>query len=1174
MNTLRETAPAKLPTPQQLGPRSKKHRGARDPVLPESPDDATRWAQHYRQPGVCLNLGQRAALLAYDAAAYARSGKQLDKRIAFCAYAAGWRWQGSGAAPKTAVAKARLEALGAAAAALAASAPAQEDGDVEVPETGEKEEVEAAEGTSAAPIDVEEGGDRPLANAADAARVAELEKWLGTSTVHAVEGLYDMTRQVRRHLPNSRGGKLAVAILRMLARLMQSAPKGVAEAAEAFVVAFPAILLCKRTSVAEALDAILSRQALPPQPEPKNELSFDEASARALRDAILCDDQPSILRVLDRSRPTAERATVTKDELTALVNAKFRQTNRGEVDGDECGFAAVAGIQEEISSPLFRVGPAIVKVWARRARGRAPDLYGWTGSLIGSMIKVDHRTAEVVAWLASRPPGMWSSPTAANGVWREVKGCLIPKKDGGWRPIAIPHVFRRIWTAAATAAVRPYAAQYCVARGQLGVSGNGAAAAYAAIARACIKEGGTMCTDDRENSFGELDRSAIIDALADFVANVHEDMREMTRARVGALLHRVILGSADDQNSWNARTSHVYPRVDMFQHTNHGLVQGSPESSLIEAIVYAYFLAKRARPVAPIVRLTYHDDGYTATPSPLVGADAFERPVSEAGAPFAQHKSRAFGHSRDELLEAGVASSATATAAVIGIPIGETPETWVEETIAPRLQARISTLRRLATIGHRHLAISTAARLGGPATMSRHFLSATPPSPPVYAQLQRLDEAWLDFWCELCGVREGQPQLRSMVEARVYGPRPDGLGHLRASTSHALAHAEGTLAAIPYVAKLHNTLDPLGPAFEEFVLQALAGSVLQPAEAASAATEAEDATNGQEVSRHLRRHAAERAVIRRRDELRRRALDEKVANRRLLHALAHGARSTAPTRASDGGPLNMAIEALMHPADPSEGDAEIDDEDAGILLSRAFGLPVGRVLVDELPLQSVAFLLAPGCPLCGAAASSLYGRAEGNRSREEVAPTRVWDDRGDHATVCRRLALMRLRRHNRIARTLAEIARRGGLEANVSEKSMLTDGGPHTAGRRPNDVTIHRFDGTRVAAIDVTITTDLAKSAREAEEAKSNKHGGDFANSGALFFPFSLTVQGDVGLGAKAVMAVLASRLFRNSTSALTSQVSAYGYVKARIANSFARGVASEIKSVLRVFRDTRGARL
>ena len=269
----------------------------------------------------------------------------------------------------------------------------------------------------------------------------------------------------------------------------------------------------------------------------------------------------------------------------------------------------------------------------------------------------------------------------------------------------------------------------------------------------------------------------------------------------------------------------------------------------------------------------------------------------------------------------------------------------------------------------------------------------------------------------------------------------------------------------------------------------------------------------------------------------------------------------------------MAIEALMNPADPTEGDAEIDDEDAGILLSRAFGLPVGRALVDELPLQSVAFLLAPGCPLCGAAASSLYGRAEGNRRREEVAPTRVWDDRGDHATVCRRLALMRLRRHNRIARTLAEIARRGGLEADVSEKAMLTDGGPHTGGRRPNDVTIHRFDGTRVAAIDVTVTTDLAKTARDAEETKNNKHGGDFANSEALFFPFSLTVQGDVGLGAKAVMAVLASRLFRNSTSALTSQVSAYSYVKARIANSFARGVASEIKSVLRVFRDTRGAR-
>ena len=84
----------------------------------------------------------------------------------------------------------------------------------------------------------------------------------------------------------------------------------------------------------------------------------------------------------------------------------------------------------------------------------------------------------------------------------------------------------------------------------------------------------------------------------------------------------------------------------------------------------------------------------------------------------------------------------------------------------------------------------------------------------------------------------------------------------------------------------------------------------------------------------------------------------------------------------------------------------------------------------------------------------------------------------------------------------------------------------------------------------------------------------DFAAGDALFFPFALTVQGDVGLGAKSVMAVLASHLHKHKSSAYTSQAAAFGYVKARIANFFARSVASEIKSFLRALRGARGSRM
>ena len=1151
LEKLRTTPLIRLPPPNQLTSRSKKFREFEDPTLPKSWFEAARWTLHHRQPNTVLTFYQRAAILAHDCATLAQTHKITDKRIALCAYAGGWRFS-KDATPTTAAAKARQLALNVASSALAAVTPGPADVDLTV--DIDEPAVIPTSVPSAQPSHVADTFNPATSKLtpADAARVSALEHWLRDSTVQRVEDLYDLTRQVRRHLPNSRAGNLAVAVFRMSARLaLSSTTKSTAETAEAMLIAFPAIILNKRIGVAEAVDAILTNAALQPQTAQSSEPSFDEITARALRDAVISDHRPSILRVLDRTQPKSERAIVSQEQLAAIADEKFRQTHRGEVVGDERHVAAVNGLQAETTSSLFSVGPAFVKQWARRSSGRAPDLYGWTGSLVSSMIKHDHAVAGIIATLASRPPALWASATAANGVWREMKGCLIPKPDGGWRPIAIPHVFRRIWSAAVTAEIRPLAARYCVARGQLGLSGDGAAAAYAAIARACLAAGGTVCTDDRRNSFGELDRSAVIDAATAFVTDVHEDRRNLVRAQMGALLHRLYLGPSTDQGNWDARTTHVYPRVDMFQHVNHGLVQGSPESSLLEAIVYAHCADKRLE-TRSLVRLSFHDDGYSATPNSAVLPSAFARPKSEAGAPFAHEKARAFGACSEKLVAASIASCAPAVAAVIGVPIDHRPDAWVEDVARTRLEARMATLSRLSQLGYRQLAVATAAKLGGPAALSTHFLRATPPSADLSSRLRELDEKWVDFWCGLCSINGLQNNLRHLVATRVYGPKPDGLGHQRSATAHRVAHSEGTLAAIPYVVALRNVTQPLGEHFEESILRSLAmpNDEDDPFPAVSGegwkekqanahalivsqngypedctpipldfgdsrleipgASAASDAV----ITRDLHRHHVAAAVTRRRDKFRRFALDEKISNRRQLQALAHGARSTPPTRASDGGPLNMLIEALSTVADPTEGDAETDDVAAGVILARAFGLPIGRAPLDELPLQSAAYLLAPGCPLCGAATSSLFGRAEGNCKRDNVAPTNVWDDRADHATVCRKLALMRLRRHNAIARTIAQVARRAGLEANVDEKSMLADGGPHTGGRRPNDVTIMRFDGSRVAAIDVTVTTDLSTSAA-AEQSKNNKHAGDFAAGDALFFPFALTVQGDVGLGAK-----------------------------------------------------------
>jgi hypothetical protein len=289
-------------------------------------------------------------------------------------------------------------------------------------------------------------------------------------------------------------------------------------------------------------------------------------------------------------------------------------------------------------------------MWARRARTKAADLNGWTGSLLISMIKVEPAVASTVARLASRPPQCWASHSAANAAWREVKGCFIPKADGSLRPIAIPHMIRRIWSSAAATELLPAAAKYCEPRGQLGISSDGAAAAYASVARAILGEGGTVCTDDRVNSFGEIDRSAVVHAAVDLVAHTDGDARERTRALIGALLHRVHLGPADG-GSFDERVEHYYPRIGGHHHPNYGLVQGSPESSLIEAVVYAQAAAARFAPSRHSTRLMFHDDGFTAVPKRRAGTIShFERPATEAGTRFAAHTARAFGPMAGQLV--------------------------------------------------------------------------------------------------------------------------------------------------------------------------------------------------------------------------------------------------------------------------------------------------------------------------------------------------------------------------------------------------------------------------------------------------------------------------------------------------------------------------------------------
>jgi hypothetical protein len=87
--------------------------------------------------------------------------------------------------------------------------------------------------------------------------------------------------------------------------------------------------------------------------------------------------------------------------------------------------------------------------------------------------------------------------------------------------------------------------------------------------------------------------------------------------------------------------------------------------------------------------------------------------------------------------------------------------------------------------------------------------------------------------------------------------------------------------------------------------------------------------------------------------------EQRAAHDAALRCSPHGARSTVPPSIAHGPRINLLVEALRHPADTSAGDRPINDEAAGILLARAFGLPLGRSATDAIPIHR-SNLPAPG----------------------------------------------------------------------------------------------------------------------------------------------------------------------------------------------------------------------
>jgi hypothetical protein len=267
----------------------------------------------------------------------------------------------------------------------------------------------------------------------------------------------------------------------------------------------------------------------------------------------------------------------------------------------------------------------------------------------------------------------------------------------------------------AVARVASAVAAYTAARGQFGLAGGGATGGYIAAARVMHALGGDVVVDDRSNSFHELLRKRVVEGVQNFVDSLHAEQRETVGAVILDLMGRTV--SADIDSAF-PRSTYIFPNGERRRHD--ALVQGSAESSILEAFTYA---RKGWRHVEGGVRAEFHDDGYTAI-TPSTAVSSLQRPETDDGSVQALGKNYAIGPRAADIVAAGHAAAVADVIWIAGVPVGdmrvvreicrEAPENPRDRGIGPGASGRSGLCPRRAG-GTRH-----AHHASGPADARRH----------------------------------------------------------------------------------------------------------------------------------------------------------------------------------------------------------------------------------------------------------------------------------------------------------------------------------------------------------------------------------------------------------------------------------------------------------------------
>jgi len=512
----------------------------------------------------------------------------------------------------------------------------------------------------------------------------------------------------------------------------------------------PKILFAKGLSVGECVDEL--RSGVWTRKEWRREFGNPmQLWVERVRRAVEVGDLRSLCALLDRGPMDG---AVGKSEALAVVREKFPRKEEGECGGGvvaerrwverwrkECG-----GVETNIlSRQIIR--------WARAKREKAADLGGWSGRFILEVATVDISVVDVLAKLWSMDPKEWRSEEGVMASWRSVKGCFIPQVGKGPRPVATPPVARRAWGGRAVKLVKDEVSRYCEERGQFGLSSGGGIAAYSMTAAAFARMGATILVDDRRNSYHEIHRSAVYDGVTNFLTTLSAEKRSGIGRVLVDLVDRTFTGGKESGREIVRSTYHfavLEPR------THWALVQGSPESAMLEALVYC-----RAREGDAVgrVRCELHDDGWCAimVGSPLGG---LARQLATDGSRFSDEKECVVGPRAGEAVAAGLARRSAEWTMIAGVPVGDEGaglRRWRE-----RFRARLGRLRELSMVSVK-LAVAAMAKIGGPAGLATHILRALPGHQEFWGEV---DEEWVEAWCDMMGVAmqgQGRDRMREVM---------------------------------------------------------------------------------------------------------------------------------------------------------------------------------------------------------------------------------------------------------------------------------------------------------------------------------------------------------------------------------------------------------------------------